>query len=92
MEIVGASKTPNLLAVFANDGGQDADFNASRLKIQVLSGDTYSVAAGTTTLEAGHGYIQKAYTFRDDIALNEGDVIDVYYGDEYLATVEVTAF
>jgi len=90
VEMVG--ETPNLQIVFANNTDEAIKFDISPLHIKTASGEEFYVGGLEKEIEANRPYAQNAMTFMHNPDLKIGDKVDICYGDDLIASVEVTEF
>ena len=90
VEMVG--ETPNLQITFANNTDEAIKCDISPLHIKTESGEEFYVGGLEKEIAANTPHAQNAMTFMNDPGVKLGDKVDICYGDDIIASVEVTEF
>ena len=90
VEMVG--ETPNLQITFANNTDEAIKFDISPLNIKTESGEKFYVGGLEKEIAANTPHAKNAITFMNDPGVKIGDKVDICYGDDVIASVEVTEF
>lgn len=93
ISLVMVGSTPNLQVVFANSTAAAINVDLSKFAVKTSDGVVHRLLSLETEIAANTPRSQNTFTgFSDNLSVNIGDAVEIYYGDDLIKATAVEEF